>query len=197
MVATYLVTGGCGFIGSHLCSALRSAGHGVRVLDDLSTGTQANLAPGADLVRGDVGDAGRGSGGHGGRRGLLPLGRDSLGRARHARMAGHAPANLSGTVAVFEAAARLGRIPVVYASSAAVYGDCAALPSPRTRRPGRSPRTAPTSWVASSTPASPASCTESPPGPALLQRFGPRQDPRSPYSGVISIFCERSRGASR
>jgi UDP-glucose 4-epimerase len=118
-VATYLVTGGCGFIGSHLCSALRSAGHGVRVLDDLSTGTEANLAPGANFVRGDVADAGAVREAMEGAAGCFHLAaiasvergtRDWLGTHR---------ANLSGTVAVFEAAARLGRIPVVYASSAA------------------------------------------------------------------------------
>ena len=55
-MATYLVTGGCGFIGSHLCSALRARGDRVRVLDDLSTGHADNLAPGAALVIGDVAD---------------------------------------------------------------------------------------------------------------------------------------------
>ena len=52
----FLVTGGCGFIGSHLCQALRARGDEVRVLDDLSTGSEANLAPGAVLLRGDVTD---------------------------------------------------------------------------------------------------------------------------------------------
>ena len=55
-MAKYLVTGGCGFIGSHLCAALLARGDGVRVLDDLSTGSEANLAPGAELLRGDVAD---------------------------------------------------------------------------------------------------------------------------------------------
>src|SRR5512134_3690819 len=54
-----LVTGGAGFIGSHLVEGLRSAGWSVRVLDDFSTGRAANLAAVADrieLVRGDVRD---------------------------------------------------------------------------------------------------------------------------------------------
>lgn len=53
-MATILVTGGCGFIGSHLCAALLARGDRVRVLDDLSTGSEANLAPGASLLIGDV-----------------------------------------------------------------------------------------------------------------------------------------------
>ena len=52
----YLVTGGCGFIGSHLCDALRRRGDAVRVLDDLSTGHRGNLAPGASLIVGDIAD---------------------------------------------------------------------------------------------------------------------------------------------
>lgn len=52
----WLVTGGCGFIGSHLCAALVAAGQRVRVLDNLSTGRRENLAPGARLLVGDVGD---------------------------------------------------------------------------------------------------------------------------------------------
>ena len=53
-MATVLVTGGCGFIGSHLCAALRARGDRVRVLDDLSSGSGTNLAPGAALLIGDV-----------------------------------------------------------------------------------------------------------------------------------------------
>jgi UDP-glucose 4-epimerase len=195
-VATYLVTGGCGFIGSHLCSALRSAGHGVRVLDDLSTGTEANLAPGANLVRGDVADAGAVREAMEGAAGCFHLAaiasvergtRDWLGTHR---------ANLSGTVAVFEAAARLGRIPVVYASSAAVYGDCAALPL-KEDAPTRPLSAYGADKLGCEQHARVAGVVHGTPtlGLRFFNVFGPRQDPLSPYSGVISIFCDRlSRG---
>ena len=52
----FLVTGGCGFIGSHLVDALIAKGHGVRVLDNLSTGRIENLNSRAEFVRGDVTD---------------------------------------------------------------------------------------------------------------------------------------------
>ena len=55
-MASYLVTGGCGFIGSHLADALVDAGHSLRILDDLSTGKRDNAPSSADLVVGDVGD---------------------------------------------------------------------------------------------------------------------------------------------
>ncbi|HEY0424262.1 MAG TPA: NAD-dependent epimerase/dehydratase family protein, partial [Rhodopila sp.] len=53
-MTTYLVTGGAGFIGSHLCDALIAGGHAVRVLDDLSTGQRTNLPPAATLILGVV-----------------------------------------------------------------------------------------------------------------------------------------------
>lgn len=56
-MSTYLVTGGAGFIGSHLCDALLDAGHEVRVLDDLSTGKRTNLDARCALLVGDVADA--------------------------------------------------------------------------------------------------------------------------------------------
>ena len=183
-MATYLVTGGCGFIGSHLCSALRSAGHGVRVLDDLSTGTEANLAPGADLVRGDVADAGAVREAMEGAAGCFHLAaiasvergtRDWLGTHR---------ANLSGTVAVFEAAARLGRIPVVYASSAAVYGDCAALPL-KEDAPTRPLSAYGADKLGCEQHARVAGVVHGIPtlGLRFFNVFGPRQDPLSPLFG--------------
>jgi hypothetical protein len=55
-MSIYLVTGGAGFIGSHLCDALVARGDSVRVLDDLSTGRRSNLPVSATLIEGDVGD---------------------------------------------------------------------------------------------------------------------------------------------
>ncbi|HTB45446.1 MAG TPA: NAD-dependent epimerase/dehydratase family protein, partial [Acetobacteraceae bacterium] len=55
-MSTYLVTGGAGFIGSHLCDALVHRGDSVRVLDDLSTGSRDNLPPGVALIEADVAD---------------------------------------------------------------------------------------------------------------------------------------------
>ena len=53
-MARFLVTGGCGFIGSHLVDRLLAEGAQVVVLDDLSTGRKENLAPGAELIIGDI-----------------------------------------------------------------------------------------------------------------------------------------------
>ena len=53
---TFLVTGGCGFIGSNLCRALVARGDAVRVLDDLSTGAAVSLPAGTRLIQGDVAD---------------------------------------------------------------------------------------------------------------------------------------------
>ena len=55
-MAHYLMTGGAGFIGSHLVDALLATGHGVRIVDDLSTGSRNNVPDGAELIVGDVAD---------------------------------------------------------------------------------------------------------------------------------------------
>ena len=57
-MASYLVTGGCGFIGSHLANALLAGGHAVRILDDLSTGRRDRAPAAAELIVGDVADPG-------------------------------------------------------------------------------------------------------------------------------------------
>ena len=55
-MARYLVIGGCGFIGSHLCDALVASGHRVLILDDLSTGRAVNKNSKAELIVGDLAD---------------------------------------------------------------------------------------------------------------------------------------------
>lgn len=187
-----LLTGGCGFIGSHLAAALIARGDAVRVLDDLSTGTRANLAPGAELVVGDISDPATVQAAMRGMDGCFHLAAiASVERGVREWLATHR-VNLSGTIAVFDAARAQGGVPVVYASSAAVYGDQKTLP------------------IAEDAPKAPLSAYGADKlgceqhalvaghvhgvpsmGLRFFNVFGPRQDPKSPYSGVISIFCDR------
>lgn len=196
---TILVTGGCGFIGSHLCAALAAGGARLRVLDDLSTGRPGNLPPGAQLLRGDVADAALVRQAMEGVDGCFHLAaiasvekgvRDWLGSHR---------ANLTGSIAVFDAARRAaaatGRpLPVVYASSAAVYGDAAALPIEESA-PTRPLSAYGADKLGTELHARVAGQVHGVPtaGMRFFNVFGPRQDPASPYSGVISIFCDRIR----
>ncbi|MFW0778226.1 MAG: NAD-dependent epimerase/dehydratase family protein [Rickettsiales bacterium] len=191
----YLITGGCGFIGSHLVDSLLASGHRVSVLDDLSSGKRENLADGATLIEGDI---------------TTPnifdnLIKDidgcfhlaaiaSVQRSQDEWLRCH-QVNLSGTVALFDALMRENKtIPVVYASSAAAYGDCPDIPLKETSH--CSP--------CSAYGADKLSCeyhariaTNMFNIPTIGLRFfnvyGPRQDPASPYSGVISIFAHRMK----
>jgi UDP-glucose 4-epimerase len=102
-------------------------------------------------------------------------------------------ANLTGAITVFDAA-RPTRIPVVYASSAAVYGDAATVPIVEAAE--RHPLSAyGADKLGCELHARVASHVHAIPtvGLRFFNVYGPRQDPRSPYSGVISIFCERIR----
>lgn len=188
----YLITGGCGFIGSHLSAALVARGDGVRVLDDLSTGSRANLAPGATLVEGDISDPATVRAAMDGVAGCFHLGAiASVERGVKEWFATHR-VNLSGSIAVFDAARAAGGVPVVYASSAAVYGEQATLPITEAAP------TAPLSAYGADKlgcelHARVAGHVHGVPtlGLRFFNVFGPRQDPASPYSGVISIFCDR------
>jgi len=194
---TFLVTGGCGFIGSHLSEALVRAGHGVRILDDLSSGSRSNIPPGADFIEGDVADAAAVRRVLQGVDGCFHLAAIASVERGVQDWLGTHRVNLTGTITVFDEVRRLGRagaIPVVYASSAAVYGDCDILPITETT--ARRPLSAYGAdkygcelhaLVATHTHAIPTL------GLRFFNVYGPRQDPRSPYSGVISIFCERLR----
>lgn len=196
---TYLVTGGCGFIGSHLGDALRAAGHGVRVLDDLSTGSRRNLPLGAVLIEGDIADPGCARTALEGVDGCFHLAAiASVERGRREWLATHRT-NQGGTVALLEAIARLAcPIPFVYASSAAVYGEGADLPIVETA--AKAPLSAyGVDKLGSEMHAAVASRLHRIPttGLRFFNVYGPRQDPSSPYSGVVSIFLDRlPRGAA-
>ena len=191
-MAHYLVTGGCGFIGSHLCAALVARGDRVRVLDDLSTGSRANLAPGAGLVVGDVADPAVVQGAMQGVDGCFHLAAiASVERAVREWLATHR-VNLSATIGVFDAARAVGPVPVVYASSAAVYGDQETLPIAEDA-PKRPLSAYGADKLGCEQQALVAGHVHQVPtmGLRFFNVFGPRQDPKSPYSGVISIFCDR------
>ncbi len=188
----YLVTGGAGFIGSHLCDHLLAGGHEVRVLDNLSTGAPENVPEGAELVVGDITRIGDVRTAMAGMDGCFHLAAIASVQAGNERWAACHATNLTGTIHVYEAARDAGRIPVVYASSAAVYGASQDVPLAET-----APRRPLTAYGADKygceLHAVPALEVHGVPttGMRFFNVYGPRQDPRSPYSGVISVFADR------
>ena len=191
-MATYVVTGGAGFIGSHLTDLLLERGHRVRVVDDLSTGDRRNVDRQAELVIGDVADPDLMRAVMQGATGCFHLAAiASVARANEDWTATHR-CNLGGTVSVLDAARAAGRIPVVYASSAAVYGDQEAARLHEVLAP--SPLSAyGADKLGSELHAKVAFQVHGVPtlGLRFFNVYGPRQNPQSPYSGVISIFADR------
>jgi UDP-glucose 4-epimerase len=192
-LATYLVTGGAGFIGSHLVEELLRRGERVRILDNFSTGRRENLPPGdaCDLVEGDVADpaiAVRAVAGcdfvlH---QGAIP----SVPRSIKEPLATHR-ANIDGTVNILVAARDAGVKRVVFAGSSSVYGNSAVLPKREDMRPS------PLTPYALQKLVGEQYCqmfTQLYGLETVVTRyfnvFGPRQQPGSPYSGVISLFIE-------
>lgn len=194
-MAFYFVTGGCGFIGSHLVDALIAGGHGVRVLDDLSTGRRENVPDSIEILVGDVSDPATVADAMDGVDGCFHLAAiASVQRSNEEWVLTH-KVNLTGAINVFDAARTAksgGPVPVVYASSAAVYGDNPDMPLAETAQ--TRPLTAYGAdklgcelhaRVAGNVHGVPTT------GFRFFNIYGPRQDPGSPYSGVISIFADR------
>ena len=192
-MAHFLVTGGAGFIGSHLCDALVARGDRVRVLDDLSTGHLTNLPPGVDFQQGDIADPETAQVAMDSMDGCFHLAAIASVERGVTDWTGTHRVNLSGTIALFDAIRRSHtKIPMVYASSAAVYGDCQTIPVHEDCE--REPLSAyGADKLGCELHAKVASHVHGIPtvGLRFFNVYGPRQDPRSPYSGVISIFCER------
>ncbi len=188
-----LVTGGAGFIGSHLVQRLLREGHAVRVLDDLSTGKRDNVPEGAELVVGDIRNAAMVDEVAGGCEVIfheaavvsVPASIEDPQRSHDV--------NIQGTLNVLLAARRQKVRRVVFASSAAIYGEEPTLPK------GELSITAPISPYGIEKLAGEHYVLSWPrlygvEGVSLryFNVFGPRQDPRSPYSGVISVFADRA-----
>ncbi len=189
-MANYLITGGCGFIGSHLAESLLQDGHGVRILDDLSTGKLENVPVECEIVIDDVANSSivrksmRDMDGCFHLAAIASVQKSTQHWVRSHRV------NQSGTINVLEAA-RVRKPPVVYASSAAVYGDNADMPL--TESSVVRPLTAyGADKLGSEQHARVASLEHGVPtaGMRFFNVYGPRQDPSSPYSGVISIFVD-------
>lgn len=194
-MARLLVTGGAGFIGSHLVDALIAQGHAVTVFDDLSTGHRQNVNPKARLIVGDICNAPAVRHAMIDVDAVFHLAAVASVQKSNEDWIGTHQTNSMGTVSVMDAAcsAKAGSpVPVVYASSAAVYGagaDHALAETDATR-----PLTAyGADKLSNELQARAAGIVHKLPtcGLRFFNVYGPRQDPKSPYSGVISIFAER------
>jgi nucleoside-diphosphate-sugar epimerase len=190
-MSTYLVTGGAGFIGSHLSEELVRRGHRVRVADSLITGKKQNLAhiPGVEFLEGDLADMS-----------VAEQAVQGVDFVLHQAAIPSVPrsvkdpitsnrANIDASINVLVAARDAGVKRLVYAGSSSAYGDTPTLPK-REDMP-----TSPLSPYALQKLVAEQYCQ-------MFTRlygfqtvtiryfnvFGPRQDPGSPYSGVISLF---------
>jgi UDP-glucose 4-epimerase len=191
-MAKVLVTGGAGFIGSHLVEALVRLGHDVTVLDNLSTGKIENLASVQGHIRfitGDVRDYDTVSNACAGCEFVFH-------EAAHVSVAESVEVpqktiaiNVDGTLNVLLAASRKGVKRFIFASSSSVYGDTDVLPQKETMLPS------PVSPYAASKISGEHLCQAFSRSYGIetvslryFNVFGPRQDPNSPYAAVIPKF---------
>ncbi len=191
-MAIYTVTGGAGFIGSHLVECLLTAGHTVNVVDNFSTGHRRNVPSGCAITFGDVTDLETMRSAIRGADGVFHLAAIASVVRGNEDWIGTHRVNQTGTITVLDAARAGGGVPVVYASSAAIYGDVGPAPARETDRPA--PLTGyGADKLGSELHAQVAHLVHGVPtlGLRFFNVYGPRQDPRSPYSGVISIFADR------
>jgi len=193
MAGTCLVTGGAGFIGSHLVEALAAAGRTVRVLDDFSTGQRENLAhiaPAPAIVEATLVDAAAVEQAVAGCEVVFHLGAlASVSKSVDDPLLNHA-VNATGTLHVLNAARKCGVRRVVYAGSASAYGGaddpagqneatplCAMSPYAAAKLAGEF-------YCQSFAAVYPLETVRL----RFFNVFGPRQRADSPYSGVIAIF---------
>jgi UDP-N-acetylglucosamine 4-epimerase len=196
-VARYLVTGGAGFIGSHIVEALVARGESVVVLDNLSTGKAENLAGFRDritFIEGDLRDLDTVKGACGGVDYALHQGALASVPRSIANPIASNEVNSNGTLNLLVAAREAGVKRVVYAGSSSVYGDTPTLPK-QEDMPAN-----PLSPYAISKYAGEMYCqvfTRLHGMETVVLRyfnvFGPRQDPTSQYAAAIPLFITALR----
>ncbi len=192
-----LITGGAGFIGSNLVDALLARGYAVRVLDNLSTGKRSNLPDDSrlELIVGDVADAACVRQALQGCRAVVHLAAVASVQASVDDPLGTHQSNLIGTLNVCEAMRAEGVRRVLFASSAAVYGNNGEGEAIDEDTP-KAPLTPYAADKLASEHYLDFYRRQHGLEPVVFRFFnifGPRQDPSSPYSGVISIFTERAQ----
>jgi len=196
-VGRILVTGGAGFIGSHLVEALLGKGYKIRVLDNLSTGKVANLPvahPDLELMIGDVADSAVVEQAMADCSAVVHLAAVASVQASVDDPVATHQANFVGTLNVCQSMLKAGVTRVVFASSAATYGNNGEGTAIAEDTP-KSPLTPYASDKLASEYYLDFYRREHGLEPVIFRFFnifGPRQDPSSPYSGVISIFTERA-----
>ena len=193
-MATYLVTGGAGFIGSNIVDELLRRGQRVRVLDNFSTGREENVADFAsriDMIRGDVRDEQAVDAAVKGVDFVLHQAALASVPRSIADPSANNQVNAQGTLNILIAAKRHAVKRVVYASSSSVYGDSEELPKVESMTPN------PKSPYAVAKLAAEYYCRvygdlHGLPTVSLryFNVFGPRQDPGSQYSAVIPLFVK-------
>ncbi len=189
-----LVTGGAGFIGSHVCRLLVSQGRDVVVLDDFSSGHRKNLAgvpcrivDGSILDDADLNEAFQGVEEvvHLAAMVSVPLSLENPLRAHEM--------NATGSLRVLQAAKNFEVRRFVQASTCAVYGNEADLPCRETAAPAPSSPYAAAKLAAEAYAQTYTQCFGlSTASLRFFNVFGPRQDPSSPYSGVLSLFLSKA-----
>jgi UDP-glucose 4-epimerase len=191
-MSKYLVTGGAGFIGLHLTEALLRAGHGVRVVDDFSTGSQAALDPAVEQMVGSVTDPAVLRRAMEGVSGVFHLAAMTAEAGCRADWCMAHLVNQGGTVAVFDAARAMGGLPVCYASSAAVYGDQGGRAIQEAARP-RPRSLIGADKLGSEQQAALAFALHGVPnlGLRMFHVYGPRRGGAPASRDVVSIFADR------
>ena len=187
-----LVTGGAGFIGSHLCDALLERGHRVRAFDNLTTGKRENVSGGVELAEGDIRSREAVRDAMAGVDAVCHLAAQASVSQSFADPAADLEVNVGGTLNVLEEAIAADVPRFLYASSMVVYGDPPVVPTPETAPCVPLSHYGVTKYageryvqIAETRPGVDLAVTSF----RMFNVYGERQRLDNPYQGVLAIFA--------